>query len=54
MTREQAIERLKAAQKSGDTEGAHGIADEVLCDLLRYLGYEDVVREWDFVDKWYA
>ena len=54
MTREEAISRLKGLQGDGDTEAAHGLADEVLCVLLRSLGYEDVVAEWDKVDKWYA
>lgn len=54
MTREQAIGALKEAQDNGDTEGAHSIADGVLCDLLRALGYGDVIDEWEKVDKWYA
>lgn len=54
MTREDAIAKLKAAQRSGDTEAAHCDADDVLCDLLRSLGYGDVVDEWSYVDKWYA
>lgn len=54
MDREQAIKELKAYQADGDTEAAHGNADEVLCDLLIALGYQDVVNEWRKVDKWYA
>lgn len=54
MTKEQAIEKLKELQKNGDYESAHGDADEVLCELLKALGYEDVVAEWDKVGKWYA
>ncbi len=52
--REEIIERLKLAQKNGDTEGAHGMADDALCDLLINLGYSDVVTEYNKVDKWYA
>jgi hypothetical protein len=54
MTREQAIEKLKALQGSGDVEAAHGDADEILCALLESLGYADVVAEWSEVEKWYA
>ena len=54
MTREQAIEKLREAQTTGDSEGAHSAADDVLCELLVSLGYKDVVDEWDKVDKWYA
>lgn len=54
MTREQAIEKLKAEQTSGDYEITHSNADQVLCDLLTALGYADVVAEWEKVGKWYA
>lgn len=54
MTREEAIEKLKAEQKNGDTECAHGNADGILCALLTSLGYGDVVKEYEEVDKWYA
>ena len=54
MDREKAIERLKAEQQNDDTEMAHSNADNVLCDLLTALGYQDVVREYHKVDKWFA
>ena len=54
MTREEAIEQLKACQGTQDCEAAHADADEILCVLLKSLGYSDVVAEWEEVDKWYA
>lgn len=54
MSRDEAIAVLKECQKSGDPEGAHGRADDVLCDLLTALGNAAVVEEWRKVDKWYA
>ncbi|CAA2139623.1 hypothetical protein [Hyphomicrobium sp. ghe19] len=54
MTAEEAMAKLKQAQETGDTERAHADADDVLCELLRSLGYENVVAEWEKVDKWYA
>lgn len=54
MDRQKAIDELKIAQGNFDTEAAHGSADEVLCRLLSALGYQDVVDEWEKVDKWYA
>jgi hypothetical protein len=54
MTREQAIEELKEWQACGDLEIAHGRADKVLCELLKALGCQDVVDEWEKVEKWYA
>lgn len=36
-------------------EGGHKDADRVLCDLLRALGYEDVVAAWEAIEpKWHA
>ncbi len=54
MTREEAIAALKDCQTSGDTEATHSEADDVLCKFLVALGYQDVVDEWEKVDKWYA
>lgn len=54
MTREKAIEELKKAQANADTECAHADADDVLCDLLNAIGYQDVVAEYCKVKKWYA
>lgn len=53
-TVQEAIDRLRELQKSGDTELAHGDADSVLCDFLTILGYEHVVHEYNLIDKWYA
>ena len=54
MTKEKAIETLQMLQQSHDTELAHIDADDVLCELLKSLGYEDVVSEYQKVDKWFA
>lgn len=54
MTREEAVEKLKALHKNGDRESAHVYADEILCEFLKSLGYSDVVEAWDGVGKWYA
>ena len=54
MNRENAISRLIELQDNGDTEAAHLNADEVLCQLLIVLGYQDVVVEYNKVDKWFA
>lgn len=55
MTREEAIAALKELQCSGgDVEMDHIRADDVLCEILKALGYEDVVIEYDAINKWYA
>lgn len=53
MTREQALAELKELQKSFEIDEAHLAADEVLCKLLSALGYQDVVDEWEKIDKHY-
>jgi hypothetical protein len=54
MTREEAITQLKEHQQNGDIESAHEQADNVLRELLITLGYQDVVDEFDQIEKWYA
>jgi len=54
MIREAAIKELKRLQGGGDIVAIHGDADKVLCDLLKMLGYGDVVEEYHKVEKWYA
>ncbi len=40
--------------KHGDLEIAHSDADDILCELLVSLGYQQTVDEWDAVEKCYA
>jgi len=55
MTQEQqAINALVALQGEGDTEANHGNADDILCEFLKGLGYENIVDEYNKIDKWYA
>jgi len=46
-------ERLKS-DPDYDEEFAHPDADAVLCDLLKELGFEDVVELYEKIPKWYA
>lgn len=52
--RQRALDVMRAAQRSDDTERAHANADDGLCELLTALGYADVVAEYAKVEKWYA
>lgn len=54
MTREQAIEQLIEQQANDDPEVNHYKADVIICELLRSLGYDDVVDEWEAIERWYA
>ena len=51
---DRAIERLKKVQQEWNRESAHAEADEILINLLVQLGCEEVVMEWNRVEKWYA
>ena len=53
------VKRLKKIHKDlkkgeYDEEVAHQYADEILCDLLKELGFREVVKAWDKIPKWYA
>lgn len=37
-----------------DEETAHEKGDEILCQLLREVGYDEIVDEWELIRKWYA
>ena len=45
------MDRLKKAQSDYDIESAHADADDVLCDLLKFLGYDKIVEEYEKVSK---
>ena len=38
----------------GDPESLHGKMDELLCAVLRELGYEQGVRVFENTERWYA
>lgn len=38
----------------GDEEIAHREADTLLCEVLRKLGYNELVELYESIDKWYA
>lgn len=40
--------------KGHDEEGFHGDADDLMCELLRSLGYEKGIEIYDSIEKWYA
>ena len=37
-----------------DLEVRHGRADDLLCGVLRKLGYEEGIDIYEKMDKWYA
>jgi hypothetical protein len=66
MDRQEAIRQLIAIQNRPaeynswlqesivDQHAQHAEADKVLCEFLKSLGYEDVVEEYQKIEKWYS
>jgi hypothetical protein len=54
MTPEEALAKLTELQASRDYEDSHITADEILCDLLKSLGHQEVVDAFNKLEKWYA
>lgn len=49
------LEQMKELEEEdGDYEICHSQADNLLCDLLIKLGYEEIVDSYHKVGKWYA
>jgi len=47
-------ELMRSAASNHDTEVAHGDADDLLCMLLKELGFDELVAIFEDMDKWYA
>lgn len=58
MTGQEALDAMRALEAENrlarDHERDHVAADDVLCALLRSLGFNALVDSYDKVGKWYA
>ena len=54
LTPEQFYNKMMEISESDDIEFKHMDADNLMCDLLRYLGYCKGVEEFISMDRWYA
>jgi hypothetical protein len=52
--KEKYLQKMKDVAKNHDAEVAHCDADDLLCELLKDLGYEEIIEAFESVDKWYA
>ena len=50
---DEAINDLKNKTVVGTEEG-HIIADKILCEVLRRLGYDEIVDEYEKISKWFT
>ena len=54
MTPEEFKNRMAEIADGRDREEGHVIADDLLCDVLIQLGYDEGVTIYSSMDKWYA
>ena len=54
VTPETAVDLLKRIYEIHDTENAHVYADDVLCTLLRNMGYDAIIDTYQEIEKRYA
>ena len=54
MLEQEFVTRMENLTDEGDTEGNHVMADTLLCELLKQLGFKSVVDLYEKVDKWYS
>ena len=56
MTPEEFADRMRQIAEDlwNDTEGRHAMADELMCELLEAMGYEEGIEIFDDMEKWYS
>ena len=54
MTPEEFAEAMKEIAESDDPECAHSYMDDLMCQFLDDLGYEEGVKIFLDAEKWYA
>lgn len=45
---------MRRIERNNNTELAHIFADELMCKLLRELGYGEGIDIFEKMDKWYS
>ena len=56
MSPEEFADRMRQIAEGtwNDTEGRHEMADELMCELLEAMGYEEGIEIFDDMEKWYS
>lgn len=54
MTREEFKNKMQAIADKRDTEEGHIEADDLMCELLKELGYGEGVDIFEGMPRWYA
>jgi len=45
---------MKKLIEKRDNEKAHGVADKLLCEALKIFGMNELVDDFDKINKWYS
>lgn len=53
-TQKKYLEQLQDLKCALDIEISHIEADEILCKILKELGYTEIVKAYNKVSKWYV
>ena len=56
MTEDEAVQKLKKAEATGDNEAMHGVADDVLVNFIRANGFTKLADQFESMSRyfWYA
>ena len=54
MTPEEFAKAMRKLANGDDTEDSHFEADQIMCDILRALGYGEGVKVFREMKRWYA
>lgn len=54
MSYEDAVAGMRVCAKSCDSERALAIADEILVNILRQMGMDELCDEYEKVGRWYS
>jgi hypothetical protein len=56
MTPEEFKDKMKEIYNNdgGDHERSHSVADDLMCEVLSSLGYDDGVQIYAKLERWYA
>ena len=52
--KERVLIQMRALAPKNDFEGAHMVADGLLCEIAKAVGCEEIVAAYAEVGKWYA
>ena len=54
MTEGEFAVRMREINDTMDTEFGHEVADDLMCEVLRGLGYGEGIGIYEGMDRWYA